>query len=104
MAGGTMRGVGLRIRATMNTSLAVRPSLLAALLAATVLLSGCGKEPENTAPPTDQTAAPVPEKAAAPVVEIPETGIAAAALAKWTGDLDGMVERRFIRVLPTYSR
>ena len=39
-----------------------------------------------------------------PTVDIPDTGIAAIALAKWTGDLDGMIERRLIRVLTTYSK
>ena len=39
-----------------------------------------------------------------PVVETPDTGAAAAMLAKWTGDFDGMIERRMIRVLTTYSK
>jgi membrane-bound lytic murein transglycosylase MltF len=87
----------------MNTTLTVRSSSVTALLAAMALLAGCGKEPESPGPSANE-AATAPEKAPAPVVEIPETGIAAAALARWTGDLDGMIERRYIRVLTTYSK
>src|SRR5262249_55535117 len=34
----------------------------------------------------------------------PENPVVATVLRKWTGDLDGMIERRYIRVLTTYSR
>ncbi|HEU4516638.1 MAG TPA: transporter substrate-binding domain-containing protein [Steroidobacteraceae bacterium] len=37
-------------------------------------------------------------------MQLPESGAAAFALAPWKGDLDGMIERRYIRVLTTYSR
>ena len=56
----------------------------------------------RTPPPTAAPAAAPPEAVAE--VAIPETGVAAVALSKWTGDLDGMIERRFIRVLTIYSR
>jgi ABC-type amino acid transport substrate-binding protein len=88
----------------MDTISAVRIRLLPALLAAIALLAGCGKEPEPAAAPGGETKAATAEQAPAAVVDIPETGIAAAALAKWTGDLDGMIERRYIRVLTTYSK
>lgn len=55
-------------------------------------------------------AAPV-QPAAAPQTEAngiadepPEDPATAHALQKWTGDLDGMIERRFIRVLTVYSK
>ncbi len=68
------------------------------LLAAT-LLGACGQD-------TTQSNAPSPatEPETTPEVAIPETGIASVALAPWTGDLDGMIERRYIRVLTNYSK
>src|SRR5262245_47476583 len=72
-----------------------------------VALSACSSGPqtppssEGTAsgssskPPTDASADDGPAE------ETPET---LAALRKWTGDLDGMIERRVIRVLTTYSK
>jgi membrane-bound lytic murein transglycosylase MltF len=88
----------------MNSALAVRPGFSVALLAALALFAGCGKEPEPAAGTSAKEPAAAPAEAPAAVVDIPETGIAAAALAKWTGDLDGMIERRYIRVLTTYSK
>jgi membrane-bound lytic murein transglycosylase MltF len=76
-----------------------------ALLAVAVLFSACGKD---AAPGTDAEPAAEaevqPEDGAMPQVAIPESGVAAIALAKWAGDLDGMIERRYIRVLTTYSK
>ena len=67
-----------------------------------MLAAGCGKESDPAAgsAATDAAPAAAPE----PTVDIPDTGVAAIALAKWTGDLDGMIERRLIRVLTTYSK
>ena len=41
---------------------------------------------------------------AAPAADAPSDAAIAAALKPWTGDLDGMVERRFIRVLVTFNK
>ncbi len=76
-----------------------------ACLLASVLAVSCGDNAPSSvsAKPTAATS-PASASAPAPQVDIPETGIAAVALAKWTGDLDGMIERRTIRVLTTHSR
>jgi len=84
--------------ATHSTALALRQLLALACLAA---VAACGGAPE---PESGPTGAPVEATAPAPTVDIPESGVAAVALAKWTGDFDGMVERRLIRVLTTYSK
>jgi membrane-bound lytic murein transglycosylase MltF len=79
-------------------------------LAAGLTLTACGGQ----APPASGTtpasgAAPASAPAASPAGALPEedapseAGIAAA-LKPWKGDLDGMVERRFIRVLVTFSK
>jgi membrane-bound lytic murein transglycosylase MltF len=75
-----------------------------AWLLVAVLAAACGRD----APPASTTPAaakegPVPAPAEAPL-ELPDSGVAAFALAPWTGDLDGMIERRLIRVLTTYSK
>ncbi len=97
-----------------------RLSLMA--LAILMLTAACGKDSPSPAngTPMDQSAEAAPIEApanetltaqpvetaptVAPVVETPDTQAAAAMLAKWTGDLDGMIERRVIRVLTTYSK
>ncbi len=91
-------------------------------LAILMLTAACGKDSPSPAngTPTDQSAEAAPTEAPAngtpadqsaeaaptdaPVVETPDTQAVAAMLAKWTGDLDGMIERRMIRVLTTYSK
>jgi hypothetical protein len=67
-----------------------------------LLIAACGKEtaPASTAEAPASAQNSTPDQ----VVEIPDTAAAAAMLAKWTGDLDGMIERRVIRVLTTYSK
>jgi membrane-bound lytic murein transglycosylase MltF len=74
-----------------------------------LLALSCGGDSPPPAPaatnePAAGTESVADERTAAPAVEIPEKGVAPVALAKWTGDLDGMVERRLIRVLTTYSK
>jgi membrane-bound lytic murein transglycosylase MltF len=83
-----------------------------ALLAFVVLafVFGCGKEPPAPAattpnPQTAATAAAVP--AANAQSQDPEAQAdeeRAIVIKPWTGDLDGMIERRRIRVLTTYSK
>jgi membrane-bound lytic murein transglycosylase MltF len=50
------------------------------------------------------TAAAPPGAQAGPAGDAPSEAAIAAALQPWTGDLDGMVERRFIRVLVTFNK
>jgi membrane-bound lytic murein transglycosylase MltF len=77
------------------------------LVFAAVLLAACGQDgakgPE-TSPSSAADAGAAPDPEAVPEVAIPETGIAPLVLAKSTADLDGMIERRYIRVLTNYSK
>ena len=69
---------------------------------ATLTISACGRSgPE---PEVDQTPEPAPEAPVKP--ELPEVDIPAElapVLERWTGDLDGMLERRRIRVGVVHS-
>jgi membrane-bound lytic murein transglycosylase MltF len=72
------------------------------------LLAACG---QDSAPPSPDAATPADieagiaaEPETAPEVAIPEAGVAPVVLAKSTVDLDGMIERRYIRVLTPYSK
>jgi membrane-bound lytic murein transglycosylase MltF len=72
-----------------------------------LLIVACGSDAPAPASPSADVAPEVPARAeqpGQPAVDIPDSGIAAVALAKWTGDLSGMIERRLIRVLTTYSK
>jgi membrane-bound lytic murein transglycosylase MltF len=84
-----------------------------------VLTASCGKDSSHAtgststattqAAPTSQAAAPSaterpPDAAPATDAQSQEDAQNAEVLKKWTGDLDGMIERRFIRVLTTYSK
>jgi membrane-bound lytic murein transglycosylase MltF len=72
---------------------------------AALFMAACGQQPEAPANPVGATTDSASTAAApAPAVDIPDSGVAPVALAKWTGDLDGMIERRLIRVLTTYSK
>jgi membrane-bound lytic murein transglycosylase MltF len=73
-----------------------------ALGAVLAMGSACGQDPSPASAPGSRPTPAV--QAADAIVDIPDTGVAAIALAKWTGDLDGMIERRLIRVLTTYSK
>src|SRR5262245_51363557 len=86
--------------------------LLTAFSVMLFYLAACTKEPSKS-PPKSQTEETQPS----PTAEGPSTspgsvdtssdiGEAARALVakKWTGDLEGMIERRLIRVLTTYSK
>jgi membrane-bound lytic murein transglycosylase MltF len=74
-----------------------------ALLAALLFAAACGRQPDP-APSAPVNAVPETAGAPAAAVDVPDSGVASVALAKWTGDLDGMIERRYIRVLTTYSK
>lgn len=80
-----------------------QPALIAALvLACSIFAGGCDtKEPETPA-----ATQPVPEAAARPQApEEEELTIAPEEVLKpWLGDLDGMIERGFIRLLTAYSK
>ena len=68
--------------------------------ATTMLLAACGSDTAPSQPaPEAESAAATDEPAAKTEVDVPDEGAASVALAKWTGDLDGMIERRIIRVL-----
>jgi membrane-bound lytic murein transglycosylase MltF len=64
--------------------------------------------PTGQAPAADSQPAPAadPQQPPAPgaTASAADDPMIAAVLRKWSGDLDGMIERRFIRVLTTYSK
>src|SRR5262245_8891572 len=84
--------------------------MLFAAFAAVLLLTSCGKEQDESTAAKEPAGTPGSGQAAGletpadAVVEVPESAISAKLLANWTGDLDGMIERRVIRVLTTYSK
>ena len=79
-----------------------QPGALLSVLVACATSAGCGNDPAPVAKTEADHKAAV--KAPEPAVDVPDSGIAPIALAKWTGDLDGMIERRIVRVLTTYSK
>ena len=60
--------------------------------------------PAATAATTGDESAEPPRQNVPPEEALPDDAILAAAMKPWTGDLDGMIERRMIRVLTTYSK
>ena len=96
-----------RLAVSLSRSL---PTMVAAVALAS-FLTACGDGEKAPAAPVETTAetpatAQSPKPAAAPAPE--ETGQLTIDLEQtakpWTGDLDGMIERRVIRVLTTYSK
>jgi membrane-bound lytic murein transglycosylase MltF len=84
--------------------------LAAAMFVAT---DACGRrgdtsQPRPAAVPTSGSPAPAAAASASPepgpAAEVPSDSAIAAMLGPWTGDLDGMVERRYIRMLVTFSK
>src|SRR5512145_852356 len=63
---------------------------------AVLALMTCGRPQEP-----GQSRAP---ESAAHDIELPSEDAIARALAPWTGDLDGMMERRYVRMLVTFSK
>ena len=80
----------------------------ALVLALFLLAAGCSQQPAQppAAPPKAEAAPPAPAVEPPGEAETPSTQATSREriLRKWTGDLDGMIERRFIRVLTTYSK
>jgi membrane-bound lytic murein transglycosylase MltF len=60
--------------------------------------SAAGSQPSTTPPADSGAQAPAPEDSA------PDDHAVATMLKPWTGDLDGMVERRYVRMLVTFSK
>jgi len=70
-----------------------------------LFLVGCTQQ---LPPPTEQVQ-PAATSESTPPSKVPDTDESESALTnlaakKWTGDLDGMIERRMIRILTTYSK
>lgn len=97
----------------------VSVTAIAAGVCVLVLTASCGEDAAHPAAstssgapqaaPTSQTATPSnaarkPDAAPAADIQSQDDAQNAELLKKWTGDLDGMIERRFIRVLTTYSK
>jgi hypothetical protein len=76
-----------------------------ALVVALVLISGCSSPQQESA---DNAPAPAPAPASEPAEAVAAEPAAQEmierALRPWTGDFDGMVERRLIRALVPYNR
>lgn len=76
-----------------------------------VVSIGCGNASQPAPQASSQTAAPQPQAAPAPAADVQAASDPAptdeeeeAFVKPWTGDLDGMVERRYIRILCTFNR
>ena len=73
------------------------------------LTGACGRRGDTSQPgpaavPTSGSPAPAAATSASPESEAPSDSAIAAMIGPWTGDLDGMVERRYIRMLVTFSK
>ena len=79
-----------------------------ASLAALSLMTACGggqaPPAAGSAPPAAAAPGAPAGTEAAPAADAPSDAAITAALKPWTGDLDGMVKRRFIRVLVTFNK
>jgi membrane-bound lytic murein transglycosylase MltF len=91
-----------------------QPLLCHLILAAAFALTAaaCGNsqpstapaEPAPTSPATPSAAAAAATTAPAATDEPPSDEVIAKALEPWQGDLDGMIERRYIRMLVTFNK
>jgi membrane-bound lytic murein transglycosylase MltF len=84
----------------------IRMRILSLVLAALLFGSGCGG---NVAPQArnESVNAPIaatPDSTTADADRLPDDAMLELATKRWTGDFDGMIERRMIRVLTTYSK
>ena len=89
--------------ANVTETLRFRPALVSLCVALIVLAAACGRESPDTLSPRPS---PVPGAAGdGPASPSDQQQIARSrVLQSWKGDLDGMIERRVIRVLTTYSK
>src|SRR5262245_51253648 len=75
---------------------------------ATATPSAAGSQPSSTPPSTPQAEASKPADSAAqapsPEANAPDDAAVAEMMNPWTGDLDGMARRRYIRMLVTFSK
>ena len=81
-----------------------RPFAAAGLAAWLSIMVACGGSQAPPAAGSAPSPAAAPAAEAAPAADAPSDAAIAAALKPWTGDLDGMVQRRFIRVLVTFNK
>jgi membrane-bound lytic murein transglycosylase MltF len=82
----------------------IQSVVLAALMFGTACVSDVAPPPEAT---NESARAPVTAQdttTTANLDRLPDDALLELATRKWTGDLDGMIERRMIRVLTTYSK
>lgn len=81
-------------------------SIVAITFLSVVLALGCSTAPKETVENTNAETAQNAEPAAAeqPPVELDPTILDKLRTEKWSGDIDGMVERRYIRALVLYSK
>jgi membrane-bound lytic murein transglycosylase MltF len=91
--------------------LLVAAGLSAAALFVVTRACGRAEAPQPAQAAASASPAPAPSAAAAPARpdeteerEVPSDAAIATVLKPWTGDLDGMVARRYIRVLVTFSK
>jgi membrane-bound lytic murein transglycosylase MltF len=87
----------------------MRPTLLTAIMLAAAFATACDRPAPSTDTARPQSAAAAPPQNAAPPAgnaadDDPGAPDEATMLHEWNGDLDGMVERRYIRVLCTFNR
>src|SRR3954471_7475609 len=75
---------------------------LAILIVFAVVQSGCQRSKNESAAASPGT--PAAASTPAPADQPPSDDAIGAMLAPWKGDLDGMVERRYIRMLVTFSK
>jgi membrane-bound lytic murein transglycosylase MltF len=81
----------------------------AAILAALLIVAACDRQADPGSAQTDKPTATAGANPAAPALsssaaEAPTDGVVAQMLAPWTGDLQGMVDRRYVRMLVTFNK
>jgi membrane-bound lytic murein transglycosylase MltF len=84
----------------MLKTLTHRPLVLFGVFLLAVAAAACG----NAAPPPAQTTEGAAGSETAAEIRSLDDAVTAALVGKWTGDLNGMIERRVIRVLTVYSK